>query len=67
MYTFALNRSFGQLLDILPKKKITFLKSFDSEFSNIAVWFTGQNSKPLDIEGKRKIILVLNQIVKYKK
>ena len=35
-YTRFPNKSFGQLLDISPKK-IIFLKSFDSEFSNIEV------------------------------
>ena len=31
LYTFVPNKSFGQLLDISPKKFI-FLKTFDSEF-----------------------------------
>ena len=39
LYTFVLNNSFGQLLDISPKNFI-FLKTFDSEFSYIKVWFT---------------------------
>ena len=38
-YTFAPNKSFGQLLDILPKK-IIFFKKFNSEFSYIEVGFT---------------------------
>ena len=46
LYTFVPNKSFGQLLDISPKK-IIFLKTFNSEFSIIEVWFTNQNSKPL--------------------
>ena len=33
---------------------------FDSEFSNIEVWFTDQNSKPLEIEEKINITLVIN-------
>ena len=41
--TFVPNKSFGQLLDISPKNFI-FLKTFDSEFSYIEVWFTDQNS-----------------------
>ena len=32
-----------------------FLKTFDSEFSYIEVWFTDQNSKPLEIEDKINI------------
>ena len=47
MYTLVPNNSFGKLLDISPKKFI-FLKTFDSEFSYIEVWFTDQNYKPLD-------------------
>ena len=34
LYTFALNKSFGQLLDILPPNFI-FLKTFNSESSHI--------------------------------
>ena len=37
-----------------------FLKSFDSECSYIKVWFTNQNSKPLEIEDKINITLVIN-------
>ena len=37
-----------------------FVKTFDSEFSYIEVWFTDQNSKPLDIQDKIKITLVIN-------
>ena len=59
LYTFVLNKLFGQLLGISPKK-IIFLKTFDSEFSHIEVWFTDKNSKPLEIEGKINITLVIN-------
>ena len=38
-YTFVPNKLFGQLLDISPKSFI-FLKTFNSEFSYIEVWFT---------------------------
>ena len=57
LYTFVSNKSFGQLLDISPKIFI-FLKSFHSQFSYIEVWFTYQNSKLLEIEGKIKIALI---------
>ena len=57
--TFVPNKSFGQLLGISPQKFI-FLKSFYSEFSYIEVWFTDQNSKPLEIEDKVNITLVIN-------
>ena len=42
LYLFVPNKSFGQLLDISPKN-VTFLKTFNSEFSYIEVWFAHQN------------------------
>ena len=39
LYTFVPSKSFGQLLDISPKHFL-FLKTFDSDFSYIEVWFT---------------------------
>ena len=59
LYTFVPNKLFGQLLDISPKNSI-FLKTFNSEFSCIAVWFTDQISKPLETEDKINITLVIN-------
>ena len=43
------------------------LKAFNSEFLYIKVWFTDQHSKPLEIEDKINIILVINYSTKYKK
>ena len=63
LYTFIPNKSFGQLLDISPKNFI-FLKTFSSEFLYIEVWFTDQNIKPLEIEDKINITLVINKSVK---
>ena len=57
LYTFIPDKSFGQLLDISPKNFI-FLRTFNSEFSYIEVWFTDQNSKLLEIEDKINITLV---------
>ena len=58
LYNFVPNKSFRQLLDISPKNFI-FLKTFDSKFSYIEVWFTDQSSKPLEIEDKLYITLVI--------
>ena len=54
LYKFFPNKSFGQLLEISPKNFI-FLKTFNSKISYIEVWFTDQNSKPLEIEDKLSI------------
>ena len=51
LHTLVANISFNQLLDI-SKETFTFLKAFDLEFSSIQVWFTDQNSKPLEIKIK---------------
>ena len=56
---FVPNKLFGQFLDISPKNFI-FLKTFNSEFSYIEIWFTDQNSKLLQIEDKINIALVIN-------
>ena len=59
LYTFIPNKLLGQLLDISPKNFV-FLKPFASELSYIEVWFTDQNSKPQEIEGKINIPLVIS-------
>ena len=56
---FLSNKSFVQLLDILSQNCI-FLNTFNSEFLFIEVWFTNQNSKPLEIEDNVNITLVIN-------
>ena len=42
LYTFVPNKSFGQLLNISSENFI-IVRTFDSEFSYIDVWFTGQH------------------------
>ena len=46
---FVPNKPFGSLLEISPTNHI-FLKTFNSEYDKIKVWFSDQNSQPLDIE-----------------
>ena len=49
---------FSSLLEISPRNNI-FLKTFSSEFQEIIVWFTDQNDKPLEVEGKTNAILII--------
>ena len=56
--TFVPNKSFGGLLDISPSNYI-FLKTFNSEYDEIIVWFTDQNSKPLVIEDRINLTMVI--------
>ena len=58
LYTFIPNESFSQLLDTSPKTFI-FLKHLIQN-SYIEVWFTDQDSKPIEIEDKIYITLVIN-------
>ena len=58
-YTFVSKKPFGQVFNVSPKNLI-FLKTFNSEFSYVEVWFTDQNSKPFEIEYEISITLVIN-------
>ena len=58
LYTFFPNKSFGSLLDISPSKHI-FLKTFNSDYDEIIGWFTDQNSKPLEIEGRINLTMTI--------
>ena len=53
LYTFVPNKPFGSLLEISPTNHI-FSKTFNSEHDEIIVWFTDQNSQPLEIEDRTK-------------
>ena len=58
LYAFIPNKSLGSLLDISPSNRI-FLKTFNSEYDEIIVWFTDQNSKPLEIEDRINLTMVI--------
>ena len=59
LYTFAPNNPFGKLLKSSVKNLI-FSKTFNSQFQEIKVWCTNQNTQPLETEDK---INLVNQIV----
>ena len=58
LYTFVPNKSFGSLLDISPSNHI-FLKTFNLEYDEIVVWFTDPNSKPLEIEDRINLTMLI--------
>ena len=58
LYTFVPNISFGSLLDISSSNH-RFLKTFNLENDEIVVWFTDQNSKPLEIEDRINLTIVI--------
>ena len=57
LYTFVQNKPFGRSLEISPTNFI-FLKTLNSEFQTVEVWFTYQNSQPLELEDRINLILV---------
>ena len=58
LYMFVPYKSFGSLLEISPTNHI-FLKIFNSEYHEINVWFTDQNSQPLEIEDRINLTIVI--------
>ena len=58
LYTFVPNKPFGSLLKISLTNDI-FLKTFNSEYDEIKVWFTDQNSQPLEIEDRINLTMVI--------
>ena len=58
LYTFVPNKPFGSLLEISPTNNI-FLKTFNSEHNDIIVWFTDQDSHPLEIEDRINLTMVI--------
>ena len=58
LYTFVPNTPFGSLLEISITNHI-FLKTFNSEYDEVKVWFTDQNSQLLEIEGRINLTMVI--------
>ena len=58
LYTFIPNKPFDSLLEISPTNHI-FLKTFNSEYDKIKVWFTDQNSQPLETEDRINLTMVI--------
>ena len=58
LYIFVPNKTFGSLLETSPTNHI-FLKTFNSEFQTIEVWFIDQNSQRLEIEDRINLTLVI--------
>ena len=59
LFTFVPNKQYGQLISISPYSLI-FLKTMNTEFSEIEIWFTDQNNNALEIEDNVNISLIIN-------
>ena len=58
LHTFIPNKPFGSLFEISPTNHIS-LKTFNSEFYEIIIWFTDQNSKPLEVEDRINLTVII--------
>ena len=58
LFTFVPNKQFGQLITISPHS-LTMLKTTNTEFQSIELWFTNQNNRPLEIEDSVNITLII--------
>ena len=59
LFTFVPNKQYGQLISISSNSSI-FLKTMNTEFSEIDIWFTDQNNNSLEIEDNVNISLIIN-------
>ena len=58
LYLFVPNKPFGSLLEISLTNHI-LLKTFSSEFQEIKIWFTDQTSKPLEVDDRINVTLII--------
>ena len=58
LFTFVPNKQFGQLINILPHS-LTMLDTTNQEFSSIELWFTDQNSEPIEIKDNVNLALII--------
>ena len=58
LFTFVPNKKYGQLITVSPETLI-MLKTVNTEFSFIAIWFTDQDNRPLKIEYSVNISLII--------
>ena len=59
LFTFVPTKQYGQLISISPHS-LVFLKTINTDFSEIEIWFTDQNNNALEIEDHVNISLIIN-------
>ena len=58
LFTFVPNKKYGQLITVSPETLI-MLKTVNTEFLFIEIWFTDQDNRPLEIEDSVNISLII--------
>ena len=59
LFTFVPTKQYGQLISVSPHS-LVFLKTMNTDFSEIEIWFTDQNNNALEIEDNVNISLIIN-------
>ena len=59
LFTFVPTKQYGKLISISPHA-LVFLKTMNTEFSEIELWFKDQNNNALEIEDDVNISLIIN-------
>ena len=59
LFTFVPTKQYGQLISVSPHS-LVFLKTMNTEFLEIEIWFTDQNNNALEIEDNVNISLIIN-------
>ena len=59
LFTFVPTKQYGQIISISPHS-LVFLKTMNTDFSEIEIWFTYQNNNALEIEHNVNISLIIN-------
>ena len=59
LFTFVPTKQYGQLISISPHS-LVFLKTMNTDFPEIEVWFTDQNNNALEIDDNVNISLINN-------
>ena len=60
LYTFTPNNSYAYLLNVEPCN-LVFLKTYNTEFNEVIITFMDQNGRPLKIEDKNNLTLLINK------
>ena len=58
LFTFVPNKKYGQLITVSPETLI-MLKTVNTEFSFIEIWFTDEDNRPLEIGDSVNISLII--------
>ena len=59
LFTYVPTKRYGQLISISPHS-LVFLKTMNTEFSEIEVWFMDQNNHALEIEDNVNVFFIIN-------